>query len=106
MFWQSAGVKMKVKVRGIATAVCIHYHVSPTRVSPSAAHTSFWLMPLLLLVVQVIITTGLGFLHAPTDNPQILHFQPLSSSASLDQWCSEWKIIRHPAAHVVNLLIF
>lgn len=77
-------------------------------VSPSAAHTSlsggvFKLIVLLPLVIQVIITTGLGFPHAARV-PQNEHFQPLRSSGPLNQRCSEQRFIYRSTAHVVKFV--
>lgn len=63
----------------------------------------FKLIVLLPLVIQVIITTGPGFLHAASGAKNV-HLQPLRSAGPLNQWCSEHRFIYRPAAHVVNFV--
>lgn len=64
----------------------------------------FKLMVLLPLVIQVIITTGLGVPHAARV-PQNAQFQPQRSSSPLNQWRLEQKCIYRFTAHVVNFVI-
>lgn len=61
-------------------------------------------MALLPLVIQVIITTGLGVPHA-AGVPQNAQYQPQRSSGPLNQWRSEQRFIYRFTAHVVNFVI-